>query len=162
MNQTLTAYFSATGNTREVARAIAAFTGSTLYEIKPAAPYSEADLNWQDAGSRSSLEMKDVSSRPAMAGQMPDLEKIKTIFLGFPIWWYEAPRIIYSFLDNCDLTGKALVPFVTSGSSGLGRIPEILQSAYPKALWLPGTRFSQHPEIKSVEEWVSEHTDWKK
>ena len=162
MNKTLVACFSPTGNTLAVAKIIAALTNGELFEIRPGTPYSNADLDWHNSASRSSVEMKDPASRPEIAGQVQDLTTFKTVFLGFPIWWYEPPHIIYTFLENYDFSGKAIIPFVTSGSSGLGRIPEHLQKACPAAHWLPGMRFAQHPEAKTIENWVSEHQDWKK
>lgn len=161
MSKTLVACFSATGNTAAIGKRIAEITGADYFEIKPAKPYTPEDLNWNDKQSRSSLEMNDRSSRPAIAGKVADMAEYKTIFLGFPIWWYEAPRIIYSFLDAYDLAGKAIITFVTSGSSGLGKTIDILQKDYPQAHWLPGKRFSAGTSAAEIGAWVKEHTDWK-
>lgn len=121
MRKTLVAYFSASGVTRRAAEKLAAATGSDLYEIKPAEPYSHADLNWQDKRSRSSVEMNDPSSRPALAEHAADMAGYDRIFLGFPNWWSDAPMVVYTFLEAYDFTGKTLIPFNTSASGGFGR-----------------------------------------
>ena len=121
MSKTLVAFFSASGTTKRVAEKLAAAIGSDLYEIKPAVPYTRADLNWQDKHSRSSVEMNDPSSRPELADYNANPANYDLIFLGFPIWWYTAPRIIRSFLESYDFTGKTITLFATSGGSGLGK-----------------------------------------
>lgn len=121
MSKNLVAYFSATGTTKRAAEKLAKAAGADLYEIKPAVPYSSADLNWHDKQSRSSIEMNDDSSRPELADNDANIEDYDTIFLGFPIWWYVAPRIISSFLESCDFSGKKIVLFATSGGSGFGK-----------------------------------------
>ena len=131
MRKTLVAYFSASGVTRRVAEKLAAATGSDLYEIKPAEPYTRADLNWQDKRSRSSVEMNDPSSRPALADHAADVAGYDRIYLGFPIWWYTAPHIIRTFLESYDFAGKAIVIFATSGGSGLGQTAAELAPAAP-------------------------------
>jgi flavodoxin len=120
MSKSLVAYFSASGVTKEKAEKLAKAAGADLYEIKPEIPYSHADLNWMDPNSRSSKEMKDKSSRPAMAARDANIADYDTIFVGFPIWWYVAPHIINSFLEAYDFSGKKIVLFATSGSSGFG------------------------------------------
>ncbi len=120
MSKTLVAYFSASGTTERVAKELAQVTGADLYEIKPAVPYTKADLNWMDKKSRSSVEMNDKSSRPALADQDANIAAYDTILLGFPIWWYVAPTIINSFLESYDFSGKKIVLFATSGGSGFG------------------------------------------
>ncbi len=121
MGKTLVAYFSASGTTARIAKELAQAAGADLYEIRPATPYTKADLNWSDKKSRSSVEMSDKSSRPALADRNADIAEYDTILLGFPIWWYVAPTIINSFLESYDFSGKKIVLFATSGGSGFGR-----------------------------------------
>ncbi len=121
MSKTLVAYFSASGTTARVAKELAGVIEADLYEIKPAVPYTKADLNWLDKKSRSSVEMSDKSSRPALADQSADIANYDTVLLGFPIWWYVAPTIINSFLESYDFSGKKIVLFATSGGSGFGQ-----------------------------------------
>lgn len=121
MTKELVAYFSATGTTKRAAERLAKAVGADLYEIKPAVPYSAADLNWHDGRSRSSVEMNDSASRPELADTDARIENYDTIFLGFPIWWYMAPRIISSFLEAYDFSDKRIVLFATSGGSGFGK-----------------------------------------
>ena len=139
----LVAYFSAGGATAAAARAVASAVGGELYEIKPAVPYTAADLDWNDSRSRSSVEMNDESCRPAIAGELPDLGQCDAVFLGFPIWWYVEPRIVDTFLDGCDTAGKALIPFATSGGSGIANVEKHLRQLYPAANWLPGKRLGR-------------------
>ena len=131
----LIVYFSASGTTARVARKIADATGTDLYEIRPAQPYTEADLDWTDKKSRSTVEMNDRSCRPAMAEPVPDMSQYDTILVGFPIWWYVEPRIVDTFLDSCDLSGKTVIPFATSGGSGIDRAESNLRFNYPRANW---------------------------
>lgn len=133
----LIAYFSATGTTAGVARRMAEATGADLFEIRPEVPYTEADLDWTDKKSRSSIEMKDESCRPPMAGAI-DVSGYDTILLGFPVWWYVEPRIVDTFLDSCDLSGKTVVPFATSGGSGIEKCQSHLERLYPQAAWEKG------------------------
>ena len=139
----LVAYFSAGGATASAARAVAFAAGGELYEIKPAVPYTAADLDWNDSRSRSSMEMNDEACRPAIAGELPDLGQYDAVFLGFPIWWYVEPRIVDTFLDGCDIAGKALIPFATSGGSGIANVEKHLRQLYPAANWLPGKRLGR-------------------
>ena len=139
----LVAYFSAGGATASAARAVASAAGGELYEIKPAVPYTAADLDWNDSRSRSSVEMNDEACRPAIAGELPDLGQYDAVFLGFPIWWYVEPRIVDTFLDGCDTAGKALIPFATSGGSGIANVEKHLRQLYPAANWLPGKRLGR-------------------
>lgn len=138
MKKTLVAYFSASGVTARAAKEIADAVGADLYEIRPAEPYSQADLNWMDKKSRSTLEMNDPSCRPAIAGPAADVEQYDTVFVGFPVWWYVEPRIVDTFLESCDFSGKTLIPFATSGGSGIGKAEKSLQDHCPKAHWKPG------------------------
>lgn len=140
----LVAYFSAGGATASAARAVASAAGGELYEIKPAVPYTAADLDWNDSRSRSSVEMNDEACRPAIAGELPDLGQYDAVFLGFPIWWYVEPRIIDTFLESCDLSGKTVIPFATSGGSGIGRAEKSMRALCPGAKWLSGKRVGGH------------------
>ena len=154
MKKILVAYFSASGETKKLAKTIAAVTGGDLFEIAPQVPYTAADLDWMDAGSRSTVEMKDKKSRPAIAGQVQDMGQYETVFVGFPIWWYQAPRIIETFLESYDFTGKKVVPFATSGGSGLGKTEDILKAVCPAAQWLPGKRLRSGESAGAVQGWV--------
>ena len=154
MKKILVAYFSASGETKKLAKIIAGVTGGDLFEIAPQVPYTAADLDWMDAGSRSTVEMKDKKSRPAMAGQVQDMGQYETVFVGFPIWWYQAPRIIETFLESYDFTGKKVVPFATSGGSGLGKTEDILKAVCPAAQWLPGKRLRSGESAGAVQGWV--------
>ena len=139
----LVAYFSASGRTARLAQTIAQATQADLYEIRPAQPYTSADLNWHDAHSRSSVEMKDPACRPAIAGDLPDLSRYDTIFVGFPIWWYVEPRIVDTFLESYDFSGKTVIPFATSGGSGIERSESSLKAHCPAANWKPGKRLTR-------------------
>lgn len=121
MKKALVAYFSASGVTAKAAKALAGAAGADLYEIKPKVPYTQADLNWMDKRSRSSIEMNDKASRPPLADTDARIADYDVIFLGFPIWWYVAPTIVNTFLESYDFSGKTIVLFATSGGSGLGR-----------------------------------------
>lgn len=134
----LVAYFSATGTTERVAKDLAEALGADLFEIEPAQKYTREDLNWNNKRSRSTVEMKDDSARPEIAGRIENPDDYDTIFVGFPIRWYLAPRIIESFLEAYDFSGKTLVPFATSGGSRMGRIPSQLKKAAPRANWKEG------------------------
>lgn len=138
MRNILVAYFSASGVTARVAKEIAAATGAELHEIRPAQPYTRADLDWTNKNSRSSVEMNDPACRPALAEAAPDMGKYDTVFLGFPIWWYVEPRIVDTFVEACDLTGKTVIPFATSGGSGVEGAARSLAKAYPQARWKDG------------------------
>lgn len=132
MKQTLIAYFSASGTTAKAAKNLASAIGADIYEIKPQVPYNGADLDWTDGKSRSSLEMKDKSSRPALADKNAPVSGYDTIFLGFPIWWYTAPTIVNSFLESYDFSGKKIILFATSGGSGFGRTRDDLVKSVGK------------------------------
>ena len=133
--RTLVAYFSATGTTMEAATKLAKVADADLHEIVPTERYSSADLNWHDKNSRSSVEMADKSSRPAIANKVKNMEQYDTVFVGFPIWWYIAPTIVNTFLEQYDLTGKTVVPFFTSGGSGAGETLKYLKPSAPNANW---------------------------
>ena len=137
-NKILIAYFSASGVTERAAREIAAAVGGDLYEIRPAQPYTRADLDWTNQSSRSTVEMKDPASRPAIDGRVEDMAAYDTVFIGFPIWWYVEPRIVDTFMEACDVAGKTFIPFATSGGSGVEGAARALQGDYPQAQWKPG------------------------
>ena len=151
----LVAYFSASGNTAKAAKALAKAAGADLYEIKPAVPYTGADLNWMDKGSRSSVEMNDKNSRPALADTDAPVAEHDVIFLGFPIWWYTAPTIINTFLERYDFSGKTIVLFATSGGSGLGSTAAALQSSAPGARILDGRLLNGRLNEGDLKAWVS-------
>lgn len=134
----LVAYFSASGVTERAAREIAAATGGDLYEIAPAVPYTERDLDWTDKKSRSTVEMQDDANRPAIKGAVADIGKYDTVFIGFPVWWYVEPRIVDTFLESYDFSGKTLIPFATSGGSGIAGAEERMKEICPKAVWKKG------------------------
>ena len=138
MSKKLVAYFSASGTTKKVAERLAKAAGADLFEIRPAIPYTSADLNWMDKKSRSSVEMSDPYSRPEIAETMPNMADYDTVFIGFPIWWYVAPHIIHTFLESYDFDRKKLVPFATSGGSGMGRTVDELRKLCPNADWKAG------------------------
>ena len=151
----LVAYFSASGNTAKAAKVLAKAAGADLYEIKPAVPYTGADLNWMDKGSRSSVEMNDKNSRPALADTDAPVAEHDVIFLGFPIWWYTAPIIINTFLERYDFSGKTIVLFATSGGSGLGSTAAALQSSAPGARILDGRLLNGRLNEGNLKAWVS-------
>ena len=136
--KTLVAYFSASGQTAKLAKTLAGVTGGDLFEIAPETAYTAADLDWMDKKSRSTIEMKDPKSRPAIAGKVADMAQYDTVFVGFPIWWYQAPRIIETFLESYDFSGKTVIPFATSGGSGVENAAAHLKELYPAADWRPG------------------------
>ncbi len=142
MSNILVAYFSATGATARTAGQIASAVGGDLYEIRPAEPYSAADLDWTDSGSRSTAEMNDEACRPPLAEAVPCLERYDTVFLGFPIWWYVEPRVVDSFVEAAGLEGKRVIPFATSGGSGIARAAARLRSLCPGADWAEGRRLA--------------------
>lgn len=137
-NKPLVVYFSATGTTARVARTIADVTGGTLCEIVPQQPYTSDDLDWHDRQSRSSLEMNDPQARPALKQTKVNVRDYDVIFIGYPIWWDQAPRIINTFIENHDLKDKSLVPFATSGGSGISNSVKELRKAYPDLKWQDG------------------------
>ena len=151
----LVAYFSATGTTAKAANALANVMGADLYEIKPAVPYTSADLNWTDKLSRSSVEMRDKNSRPALADTNAPVAAHDVIFLGFPVWWYVAPTIINSFLEAYDFSGKTIILFATSGGSGLGRSASGLQASAPGARILDGRLLNGRLNDEELKTWLS-------
>lgn len=150
----LVAYFSATGTTAKAAKALAKATGADLYEIKPAVPYTSADLNWMDKRSRSSVEMNDKHSRPALADTDAPVAGYDVIFLCFPIWWYMAPTIINSFLESYDFSGKTIVLFATSGGSGLGKSAVGLRPSAPGARIVDGRLLNGRLSDNELKSWI--------
>jgi flavodoxin len=136
----LVAYFSTSGNTADKAKKIAEEQGADIYEIVPAVPYTGADLDWQDRGSRCNSEMEDKKVRPAIEGELPDISKYDEIYLGFPLWWGYPPRIINTFLESADFTGKKIIPFATSGGSEYGKANDDLIPSAPGAIFEEGKR----------------------
>ena len=153
-NKVLVAYFSATGNTKAAAEKIAKATRDNLYDITPAEAYTSADLNWNDPDSRSSKEMNDPAIRPALAGNMTDMRNCDVVFLGYPIWWGIAPRIINSFIESGDFNGKRIFLFATSGGSGIDQSIDELRKTYP-ALDFAGGKLLNRASQSSVDSWVS-------
>lgn len=150
----LIAYFSATNNTENIANHLNDILDADLYEIVPETPYTADDLNYNDSSSRSSQEMNTPDSRPVISGNVENMEQYDVIFLGYPIWWGEAPRIINTFLESYDLSGKTIVPFCTSASSPLGSSATKLQDVTDSATWLEGQRFSGGASVSDVQSWV--------
>ena len=135
MKKTLVAYFSATGTTKAAAQQLAKEHDADLYEITPEVPYTAADLDWRDKSSRSTVEMKDKSSRPAIKGRCENIDQYDTVWIGFPVWWYTAPTIVNTFIEAHDLSGKVLCVFATSGGSGVEGSANDLKKAYPQYTW---------------------------
>lgn len=150
----LVAYFSTAGVTAGVAKKLAEALGADLFEIKPEVPYTAADLDWTDKKSRSTIEMKDLSSRPAIASKVADMSVYDEVFVGFPIWWYIAPTIINTFLESYDLTGKTVIPFATSGGSGMGKTNEALAPSCKGAKLIDGMRFPANVSEKELAGWA--------
>lgn len=155
MKKILIAYFSASGVTAGVAKRMAAASGADLFEILPKIPYTAADLDWTNKQSRSTLEMKDRDCRPALA-KAPDLAGYDLVLVGFPVWWYREPSIIDTFLESADFSGKTLVPFCTSGGSGLGDAAKNLQNLAPGATVKNGKRFSASASPEELKQWVEQ------
>lgn len=156
MSRKLVAYFSATGTTARLAETLAEAISADIFEIKPAVPYTKADLNWQNAVSRSSTEMKDPASRPAITAKRGNMAEYDTIFVGFPIWWYVAPTIINTFLESYDLTGKTIIPFATSGGSGIGKTNERLAPSCKGVTLLQGRVFRANARSAELAAWAGE------
>jgi len=157
MSKTLVAYFSATGSTARLAKTLAEATGGELFEIQPKQQYTSAELNWNDKNSRSTKEMNDKSCRPEIADKVQNMEQYTTIFVGFPIWWYEAPRIIQTFLESYDFSGKTVIPFATSGGSSMGETNSILmQSCSQDTQWKKGKRMNANTDVETLKDWVDQ------
>ena len=154
MSKRLVAYFSASGVTAKVAENLADAIGADIFEIQPEVPYTKADLNWMDKKSRSTIEMSNPNSRPAIAAKRDNMDEYDTIFVGFPIWWYVAPTIINTFLESYNLKGKTIIPFATSGGSGMGKTNEKLAPSYTGAKLLHGKVFNSYSSKADLSAWV--------
>ena len=152
-SKTLVAYFSATGTTARAAEKVAKITGGELYAITPAQAYTPADLDWNNSQSRSSVEMNDPKSRPALQGKKENIADYDVIFIGYPIWWNLAPRIINTFIEGHDLKGKTIIPFATSGSSAITGSAAALKKSYPALNWKEG-RLLNRADEKSMRAWL--------
>ena len=150
--KTLVVYFSATGTTKGVAEQIASFTGADTYEITAAQPYTSDDLNYNDSDSRTTKEQNDKSVRPEISSEKLDLAGYSTIYIGYPIWWGEEPRIMDTFVESYDFSGKTMIPFCTSGGSGIGSSGDNLEENAGSGNWLEGERLSSSSDI---EEWIN-------
>lgn len=155
-NKILVAYFSATGNTKAVASTLATAINADLFEIVPEQPYTSEDLNWQNNQSRTSIEMGDRSSRPAIAPKIEDISQYNIVFIGSPIWWGREPSIMDTFIESYDFTGKTIIPFVTSGSSDIGDYGANLQSLTPNVKVLTGKRFPNNVTSEELKTWADE------
>lgn len=155
MSKKLVAYFSVSGVTKRYAEKLAKAAKADLFEIKPSVPYTNADLDWQDSSSRSSVEMKNPDSRPEIAEKLPNMDSYNTVFVGFPIWWYVAPTIIDTFLESYDFSGKTVIPFATSGGSGMGKTADVLRKVCPDADIRDGKVINGMPDEK-IEQWANE------
>ena len=154
MSRKLVTYFSASGVTAKVAERLSEAIGADLYEIEPQVAYTKADLDWMDKKSRSTIEMNDPASRPAISGKRDNMDVYDVVFVGFPIWWYVAPTIINTFLESYDLTGKTIIPFATSGGSGMGKTNEKLIPSCPGAKLLEGKVLASNIKIAELNAWV--------
>ena len=150
----LVAFFSATGTTKGVAEKIAAITGGDLYEIVPAEPYTDADLNYNNSSSRSTKEQNDKSARPEIGSEDISLEGYATVYLGFPIWWGEEPRILDTFVEKYSFDGVRVIPFCTSGGSGIGRSGPNMEALAGSGIWLEGKRFGGNVSEADLRAWI--------
>ena len=149
----LVAYFSASGTTKGVAQQLAEVAGAELHEIKPAQPYTDADLDWRNKQSRSSVEMQDRKSRPAITDKISDMKDYDVVYVGFPIWWYTSPTIINTFMETYDFQGKTVIPFATSGGSSIKKACKDLKATYPDINWKEG-KLLNRASRKDFEDWV--------
>ena len=156
MSKKLVAYFSPTGTTAKLAKTLAEAVGADLFEIKPETPYTRGDLNWMDKNARSTVEMNDPASRPAIAAQCGAMAEYDTVFVGFPIWWYVAPTIVNAFLESYDLSGKTVVVFATSGTSGMGKTLQKLAPSCPGAKLVEGKVFHGSGSAAKAAAWAKE------
>ena len=154
MSKKLVAYFSASGVTAKLAKRLADAVDADIFEIKPEKPYTTADLDWTNKKSRSSVEMSDKSFRPAVAEKLDNIADYDTIYVGFPIWWYVAPTIINTFLEQYDLTGKTIIPFATSGSSRMGKTNSELAPSCKGAILKEGKRFEANADEIELKKWA--------
>jgi len=154
MSKKLVAYFSASGVTAKVAETLSEAIGADLYAIEPQVPYTQADLDWTNQKSRSTLEMKDPSSRPAITGKRDNMADYDTVYVGFPIWWYVAPTIINTFLESYDFKGKTIITFATSGGSGMGKTNEALMPSCDGANLVEGKVIKSSATKAELAEWA--------
>lgn len=157
MSKTLVAYFSASGVTKKLAERLAGAIGADIYDIVPEQIYTNADLDWQNPRSRSSVEMRDKAFRPAVAGKVDNMDQYDTIFIGFPIWWYVAPSIINTFLEQYDFSSKTIVPFATSGMSGMGNTNAELRYSCEGASMKEGKRFNANARGNELKGWAEQY-----
>ena len=153
MKKVLVAYFSASGVTEGVAKQLAEVTGGDLHKIQPEQPYTDADLDWRDKQSRSSVEMQDKNSRPSITNKLTNMQDYDVVYVGFPIWWYTCPTIINTFMESYDFKGKTVIPFATSGGSNIKKASEDLKAAYPDVNWKEGKLLNRASK-KELESWV--------
>jgi flavodoxin len=154
-SKVIVTYFSATGTTRAVAQDLAKTLNADIREIVPEQRYTNADLNWQDSLSRSSVEMRDLNSRPAIVKDIENLDNYDVVFVGFPIWWYTAPTIINTFIESYDFNGKTIIPFATSGGSTIDKSCADLKAKYPELNFKPGKLLNSYDE-ESLKAWAEE------
>ncbi|MBO8439552.1 MAG: flavodoxin [bacterium] len=159
-SRVLVAYFSATGTTAKAAERLAHITGGALYEIRPETAYTSADLDWHDSSSRSSVEMKDPAARPAITGGRVDMALYDTVYIGYPIWWDAAPRVVNTFIESVSLEGKTVIPFATSGGSSINGSVSALRRSYPNIRWQDGRLLNGMSE-KAIRAWVEKSADGK-
>ena len=153
MKKTLVAYFSASGTTKAVAQQLAEVVGADLHEIKPEQPYTDADLDWNDKQSRSTIEMNDKNSRPAITAKLQNMNDYEVVYVGFPIWWYTCPTIINTFMEAYDFSGKTVIPFATSGGSSIKKACADLKASYPNVDWKEGKLLNRASKDE-LQEWV--------
>ena len=151
--KTLVAYFSASGTTKGIAQQLAKVAEADLHEIKPEKPYTAADLDWRNKQSRSSVEMDDKSSRPAITDKLQNMQEYDVVYVGFPIWWYTCPTIINTFMEAYDFNGKTVIPFATSGGSSIKKACDELKAAYPGVNWKEG-RLLNRVSDADLKKWV--------
>ena len=157
MKESLVAYFSASGVTAQLANRLAQAVGADVFAIIPQTLYTQADLDWTDKKSRSTLEMQDKTSRPPLAHPVPDISKYEIVFIGFPIWWYREPSIIDTFVEACRFNGQTVVPFATSGGSGLGDAAKNIQALAPQAIVKEGKLWSRNTGTAELKPWAQEY-----
>lgn len=153
--ETLVVYFSATGTTKGVAETIASVTGCDLFEIIPMEPYTDEDLDYNNDKSRTTAEQNDKSVRPEISAEVENWDSYSTVFVGYPIWWGEEPRILDTFAESYSFEGKTVIPFCTSGGSGIGRSGKNLESLAGSGTWLDGERFSGGTSEEDIQSWIS-------
>ena len=156
MSKVLVAYFSVSGDTAMVAKQLAKAANADIFAIKPAVPYTEADLDWHDKNSRTSVEMRTMEA-PEIADKVENMESYDTVFVGFPVWWYLAPTIVNGFLKSYDFSGKTVIPFATSGGSDMAKAEAVLQTKTSRETkWLPGKLINGDMSLDDMKEWVKE------